>query len=107
MTSPCLPKCFKTRPEIIKRAVMSYIRYPLSLHRPKGILHEGGMDLCHETERFWWNRFGPFFALEIRRRRANLHASRWWHVDEVLVRINDARLIRKALFLRALCQRQS
>lgn len=24
---------------------------------------------CHETVRFWWNRFGPLFASEIRRER--------------------------------------
>ena len=55
------------------------------------LLHERGIDICHETMRFWWNRFGPMFAAEIRRKRsASLRAlPQWcWHLDEVLVKIN-------------------
>ncbi|MGR3662929.1 MAG: IS6 family transposase, partial [Paracoccaceae bacterium] len=54
-------------------------------------LHERGIDVCHETVRFWWNRFGPMFAAEIRRNRIrNMRAySNWqWHLDEVFVKIN-------------------
>ena len=32
------------------------------------MLHERGIDICHETVRAWWNRFGPMFAAEIRKR---------------------------------------
>jgi len=32
-------------------------------------LHERGIDICHETVRFWWSRFGPMFAAKIRTRR--------------------------------------
>jgi len=41
--------------------------------------------------RFWWNRFGPMFAAEIRKRRVfGMRPSRWrWHLDEVRVEIND------------------
>ena len=48
------------------------------------------MDICHETVRFWWNRFGPMFASEIRKRRVRYRSySQWrWHVDKVFVRIN-------------------
>ena len=60
---------FKTSPEIIRLAVMMYIRFPLSLRNVEDLLHERGIDICHETVRFWWNRFGPMFAAEIRRRR--------------------------------------
>jgi hypothetical protein len=41
--------------------------------------------------RFWWNRFGPMFAAEIRkRRRAHMRRyPRWrWHWDEVFVKVN-------------------
>jgi len=41
--------------------------------------------------RFWWNRFGPLIAAEIRRRRVNhMRGFRhWrWHLDEVYVKIN-------------------
>ena len=34
------------------------------------LLHERGIEISHETVRFWWNRFGPMFAAEIRRNRA-------------------------------------
>ena len=45
---------------------------------------------CHETVRYWWNRFGPLFAAEIRKRRVHHRFySLWrWHLDEVFVRIN-------------------
>jgi len=49
---------FKTSPEIIRLAVMMYIRFPLSLRNVEDLLHERGIDICHETVRFWWHRFG-------------------------------------------------
>ena len=70
---------------------MMYIRFPLSLRQVEDLLHERGIDICHETVRFWWNRFGPMFAAEIRKKRsAALRAlPQWrWHLDEVYVRIN-------------------
>ena len=51
-------KYFKTSPKIIRLAVMYYIRYPLSFRQVEDILHERGIDICHETVRFWVNRFG-------------------------------------------------
>jgi putative transposase len=48
---------------------MMYIRYPLSLRQVEDILFERGIDICHETVRYWWNRFGPIFAAAIRKRR--------------------------------------
>jgi len=82
---------FKTSPEVIRLAVMMYIRFPLSLRNVEDLLHERGIDITHETVRFWWNRFGPMFAAEIRRKRADkLRAwDQWrWHLDEVFVKIN-------------------
>jgi putative transposase len=81
---------FKTSPEIIRLAVMMYVRYPLSLRQVEDLLHERGVDISHETVRAWWNRFGPIFAAEIRKRRLhNRLFSTWrWHLDEVFVRIN-------------------
>ena len=60
---------FKTRPEIIWLAVMMYVRFPLSLRNVEDLLHERGIDVSHETVRFWWTRLGPVFAAEIRKRR--------------------------------------
>src|SRR5918996_1706992 len=81
---------FNSSPEVIRLTVMMYIRYPLSLRQVEDLLFERGIDLCHETVRFWWNRFGPMFAAAIRGRRVqNRSYSNWrWHVDEVFVRIN-------------------
>jgi transposase-like protein len=81
---------FKTSPEIIRLAVMMYIRFPLSLRNVEDLLHERGIDICHETVRFWWHRFGPMFAAEIRKRRVEgMRSSHWrWHLDEVFVKIN-------------------
>ena len=81
---------FKTAPEIIRLAVMMYVRFPLSLRNVEDLLHERGINICHETIRYWWNRFGPMFAAEIRKRRVQSHAySNWrWHLDEVFVKIN-------------------
>ncbi len=58
-------KYFKTSPEIIRLAVMMYIRFPLSLRNVEDLLHERGIDVSPESIRFWWNRFGPIFAFEI------------------------------------------
>jgi putative transposase len=81
---------FKTSPEIIRLAVMLYIRFPLSLRNVEDLLHERGIDVSHETVRFWWNRFGPMFAAQIRKKRLQaMRSSRWrWHLDEVFVKIN-------------------
>ncbi len=68
-----------------------YIRFPLSLRNVEDLLHERGIDISYETVRFWWNRFGPMFAAEIRRNRASRMRvqSNWgWHLDEVFVKIN-------------------
>ena len=60
---------FNSSPEIIRLTVMMYVRFPLSLRQVEDLLSERGIDICHETVRYWWNRFGPLFAAEIRRRR--------------------------------------
>ncbi len=82
---------FKTSPDIISLAVIMYIRFPLSLRQVEDLLHERGIDICHETVRVWWNRFGPMFAAEIKKQRSAQMRARmqWrWHLDEVFVRIN-------------------
>jgi putative transposase len=81
---------FRTSPKIIRLAVMMYVRFPLSLRNVEDLLHERGIEVSHETVRFWWMRFGPMFAAEIRKRRVGqMRSSRWrWHLDEVFVRIN-------------------
>jgi len=56
-------------PEVIRLVVTMYVRFPLSLRNVEDLLFERGIDLCHETVRLWWNRFGPMFAADIWRQR--------------------------------------
>jgi len=49
--------------------MMLYVRFPLSLRNVEDLLHERGINVSHETVRFWWNRLGSLFANEIRKRR--------------------------------------
>ena len=53
MTNRSPFKYFKTSPEIIRLAVMLYARFPLSLRNVEDLLHERGVDVSHETVRFW------------------------------------------------------
>jgi transposase-like protein len=62
MTKNSRFRFFKTSPEIIRLAVMLYVRFPLSLRNVEDLLHERGIEISHETVWFWWNRFGPMFA---------------------------------------------
>ena len=83
-----------------------YVRFPLSLRNVEGLLCERGIDISHETVRFWW-KWWPLFegfralAYEIltrrnpRARRDGLWRFMFWdvgaagwsstgdHVDEV------------------------
>lgn len=47
--------------------VMMYVRFPLSLRNVEDLLAERGIDICYETVRHRWDRFGPLFAADIRR----------------------------------------
>ncbi len=81
---------FKTSPEIIQLAVMMYVRFALSLRNVEDLLHERGIDVCHESIRKWVYRFGPLFAANIRKKRSRAmrHVIQWrWHLNEVFVKI--------------------
>jgi putative transposase len=82
---------FNSSPEVIRLVVMMYVKYPLSLRNVEDLLAERGIDISHETVRFWWNRFGPMFAAEIRKKRVahTRDYPQWrWHLDEVFVKVN-------------------
>ncbi len=42
---------FNAAPDIIRLAVMMYVRFPLSLRNVEDLLHERGIDVCHESVR--------------------------------------------------------
>jgi len=44
---------FKTSPQIIRLAVLLYVRFPLLLQNVEGLQHERGVDISHQTIRFW------------------------------------------------------
>ena len=82
---------FTLSPEIIRLVVMMYVRFPLSLRNVEDLLFERGIDVCHETVRLWWNRFGPMFAADIRRQRVSRMKGfrHWrWHGQAERIVIN-------------------
>jgi putative transposase len=82
---------FKTSREIIQLALMTYVRFLLSLQNVEDLLHERGIDICHESIRLGVDRFGPVFAKQIRAKRSaylRQHTQWQWHLDEIFVKIN-------------------
>jgi putative transposase len=46
MSRPANPfRYFNSSPEVIRLVVMTYVKYPLSLHNVEDLLHERGIDL--------------------------------------------------------------
>lgn len=72
-----------------------YVCFPFSFRNAEDPLAERGVDICHETVRLWWIKFGSMFAADIKRqgisRVRGFHNWRW-HVDEVFVKANGQRL---------------
>ena len=71
---------------------MMYVRFLLSLRNVEDLLHERGIDISYETDRYWWNKFAPLFARKVRKKRMQPIPNyfNWrWHVDEVFVKIRE------------------
>ena len=49
MTRPSPFRYIKTSPEIIRLAVMLYVRYPLPLRNVEDLLRERGIEIIHGT----------------------------------------------------------
>ena len=82
---------FNSSPQVIRLAVMLYVKYPLSLRNVEDLLAERGIDISYETVRYWWNRFGSMPAADIRRQRVNRFWGfrQWqWRLDEMYVKVN-------------------
>ena len=68
--------------------LLNLSKFSLSLRQVEDILPERGIDVCHETIRYWWNKFGTVFSKEMKK-KSNFRVSNWrWHIDEVFVKIN-------------------
>jgi putative transposase len=90
MAEPGASNNFNVSPEIIRRAVMLGIRFPLSLWDLEDLAKERGGHVSRETIRSGWHGFGPTFAAEIPRLRIEgMRLSRWCrHLDAKFVKIN-------------------
>ena len=92
---------FNSSPEVIRLVLMMYVRFPLSLRNVEDQLFERGIDICHETVRFWWNRIGAIFAADIKRQRFNRMRGyrQWrWHLNEMFVKIKgETHYLRRAV----------
>jgi putative transposase len=83
---PSLYRGHRYPSEIIAHAVWLYFRFSLSLRDVEELLAERGVTVSYETIREWCAKFGPAYALELRRRRPR--PSDKWYLDEVLLKIN-------------------
>ena len=81
---------FRTNPEIICLSVAMFVRLAVSLRKVEDLLHQRGIDVVHETVRFWWHGSGPTRTAEARGRRVEgMRSSHWlWHLDEGFVKVN-------------------
>jgi putative transposase len=79
---------FKTSREIIQLGVLMYVKFPLSLRNVEDLLHERGIDICHESVSLWVERFGTCFDHKIRKPRSESmrRSPQWrWHPDQFFV----------------------
>ncbi|HQR72224.1 MAG TPA: DDE-type integrase/transposase/recombinase [Burkholderiaceae bacterium] len=71
--------------EIIHHAVWLYYRFNLSHRDIEDLLAQRGIVVTHESIRLWCNKFGPRYALRLR--RAHRGDGDTFLIDEVFVRI--------------------
>ncbi|PVE21119.1 hypothetical protein DC522_28470 [Microvirga sp. KLBC 81] len=75
--------------EIIRHAIWLYLRF-LSYRDVEELLAERGLDVSYETIRRWGLKFGPAFARNLRRLRAQPTST--WHLDEMMISIQGRRM---------------
>src|SRR5918911_1294531 len=77
--------CHRFPAALIQHAVWLYFRFTLSYRDVEDLLAERGIEVSYETVRRWALKFGPVFAQRLR--RSHPKPSRYWHLDEMVVRI--------------------
>src|SRR5918911_1669633 len=80
---------YRFPPEVIAHAVWLYFRFHLSFRDVEELLAERGIVVSYEAIRHWCYTFGPTYAADLRRRRAQPGDK--WHLDEVLLKIRGQR----------------
>ncbi len=76
-------------PEFIRHAVWLYARFTLSYRDVEDLLAERGLDICCETVRRWFLKFGAPIARNLRRMRPT--PSDYWHLDELVIVVRGRR----------------
>ena len=72
-------------PEIIQHAVWLYRRFNLSHRDIEDLLAKRGIAVSYEAIRLWCNKFGPTFALRLRRKYQGFGEP--FFINEVIVKI--------------------
>jgi putative transposase len=73
-------------PEIISYAVWVYHRFCLSFRDVEDLLSERGIVVSYEATRRWCRKFGPDYAMRLKKKQGRLGDT--WYLDEVFVKIN-------------------
>ncbi|MBV9038026.1 MAG: IS6 family transposase, partial [Acidobacteriaceae bacterium] len=73
--------------EIISQVVWLYFRFSVSYREVEEMMAYRGIQLTYETIREWCDKFGPYFAEELRKRKQVPLGSKW-SLDEVFLKIN-------------------
>ena len=77
-------------PDVIRHAVWLYFRFTLSLRDVEALLAERGIEVSYETIRCWTQKFGVWFAWNLRRSRPKPTGR--WHLDEMVVTIGGQQM---------------
>jgi putative transposase len=80
---------YRFPPEVLSYAVWLYLRFPLSLRMVEELLAARGIEATYDTVRRWALKFGASIARPVR--TMGLARGDKWHLDEVVVTINDRR----------------
>jgi putative transposase len=77
---------YRSPKEIISQSVWLYFNFALSLRDVELMMAFRSVLLTYETVRNWCEKFGPSYAVQLKRRRPKLGDK--WHLDEVFLKIN-------------------
>lgn len=76
--------------DVISQVVWLYFRFSVSYREVEEMMARRGVQLTYETVREWCDKFGPYFAEELRRRNKGKLGSKWY-LDEVFLKIKGLR----------------
>jgi putative transposase len=71
---------------VVEQCVWLYFRFALSYRNVEEMMAKRGVLVRYETVRKWCQKFGPLYAVLMRRKRARIGSK--WHLDEVFIKVN-------------------